>query len=434
MFGDGNVSTPEDSWTSGSDGYQCTSLESGSDMIPAGLLKRFSGPALLSACSAVANMVATVLIFRSCGAMAYANFIIDLAVMSIFLLVLELIPSSYSLYRIQDDPSWSHVVKKHLFFSACALPLVVLAIGRDSGVFQSYTPWIALFALTQVQKRYLDIVLQASGNVSQFMRVELSTSILRLVILSAGMLAGTGEAFLIWGALATSAALAQIFWMNLGSHGLVANSADSSPDGISAEPHRREYRETLFQILSYYPGIALRRVKDNILPLAGGVVLGSKELLGLLMLSYRGLLFANGQVRIFEAILSHRKTLHDVNRASLKSKIGIAIAVQLVAVLASVVLVFLADDDVKPYGLAVFVSLLVWPMVFYALERANAYSKYQAMRVNVGLAVYIGASVGGSLLMWHIESDNLFAFVGVFLVAEIAQLLAIKSTNRSLRV
>lgn len=403
-------------------------------MIPIAVLKRFSGAAVLSTCSAITNMVATVLVFRSCGAVAYANFMIDLAIMSLVLLVLELIPSNYSLYRVQDDPSWRLVIKRHLVISACVLPPSVIAIGSLSGLFQSYTPWIALFAITQVQKRYLDILLQASGNVREFMWIELSTSLLRMVMLSAGIAIGAGEPFLIWGSLSISAATAQVVWISVNGSTLASFAADSNLDGVGEQPvGAGGARKVLWQLLPYYPAIVLRRLKDNILPLAGGVVLGSKELLGLLMLSYRGLLFANGQVRIFEAVLAHRKILREVNQISFGSKVAVAFLVQLVAIGASATLIFLADDGVKPYGLAFFVSLLVWPMVFYALERANAYSKFEAMRVNLGLIAYICAALVGALLMWELSSENLFAFVGVFLIAEVAQYLTIKLKDWSVR-
>lgn len=389
-------------------------------MIPSNILNKFTGVAGLNMCSAALNLATTVLIVRWCGAAVYADFIVDLAVVALLLLLLEVVPSNFSVFRLQDDRGWRRVVEWHLMLVTVIVLVAVTVLGRLGWSFQAFTPWIALYAVTQVLKRYLDLMLQSSGRLKAFMGVEVFSSLFRLMLLFAGVVAGYRGISVIWGSLAISVAVAQSLWLMW-----MGKTLDVGPPE-HVLVRREGFASTLRQFVPYYPGIALRRVKDNLLPLVGNWVLGSKEALGLLMLAYRGLIFANGQLRIFEALLYHRGTLDEVEALAPKSMAVIAAGVQMIAIAASCVLLMLSGEPLKPFGLALLLSFLVWPMSFYAIERANAYSGFQAGRVNVGLLVYVVTVLFGGFVLWASKAVNLYALVAIFMLAELLQYVVVK--------
>lgn len=387
-------------------------------MIAKDIVKKFTGVAGLNMCSAALNLATTVLIVRWCGSSAYADFMVDLAVVSLLLLVLEAVPSNLSVFRLQDDRGWRKVVEWHLI-SAAAILIVAVFLLEQQG-FQAFTPWIALYATTQVLKRFLDLMLQSSGRLKEFMGVEAVSSLFRLMFLSAGVLVGLQGSPLIWGSLALSVALTQLFWLLSRRKTLSTGVTDA------AWTRQESFIETFRTFIPYYPGIALKRIKDNLLPLVGNWVLGSKEALGMLMLAYRGLVFANGQLRIFEALLYHRGTLKAIDGLSTKSKTVIAGGAQAVALAASLFLLLLTDEPVKPFGASVLLSFLIWPMSFYAIERANAFSGFQAGRVNVGLMTYVTSVFFGAAILWATSQSSLYALIAIFLSAEILQYLVVR--------
>jgi hypothetical protein len=59
----------------------------------------------------------------------------------------------------------------------------------------------------------------------------------------------------------------------------------------------------------YYLGIAIKRLRDNLVPILASNFFTSREALGAFFLAYRGLQFTLGQVRIIENLLNHRHTL-----------------------------------------------------------------------------------------------------------------------------
>ncbi len=393
---------------------RCDRAEFG--MLPKDIAKKFTGVAGLNVCSTALNLGTTILVVRWCGSSSYANFVVDLAVVSLLLLLLEIVPSNLSVFRLQDDRGWRKVVQWHLVIVAAIVVAVIYALKDAKWMFQAYTPWIALYALSQIFKRFLDLMLQSSGRLNEFMMIEVASSSLRIIFLTSGYFFGLEGAALIWAPLACSVVFVQMFWVLMKESELVAADVVTFP--VLGES---SYGDLFRSFLPYYPGIALKRIKDNLLPLVGNLVLSSKETLGMFMLAYRGLVFASGQLRIFEALLYHRGTLRNIDGLSVKAKALIAATAQVVALIASVVLLLLSDEPIKPYGAAVMLSFLVWPMTFYVIERANAFSEFNAWRVNVGMMVYMAVMLFGAFFLRIGAFSGLYAFIAIFLIAEIAQ-------------
>jgi hypothetical protein len=378
---------------------------------------KFGGVSGLSISSAALNLVTTVLVVRWCGASVYADFMVDLAIVSLLLLLLEVVPSNFSVFRLQDDRQWRTVVEGHLFLVAVLLVVSVFSLAKFGVIFSDFSPWIALYAASQASKRYFDLMLQAMGRLHEFMALEVAISFVRLSYLSLGALAGYRNIDLVWGSLAAAVVSSQIIYAIKRGRTLQIDAPTSA---------RMEAWEVARKFLPYYPGIALKRVKDNLLPLIGSWVLGSKETLGLLMLAYRGVVFASGQIRIFEALLYHRETLGKIEAMPAKTRFAVAGVAQVAAICASVVLLVLSDEPAKPYAAAIMLSFLVWPISFYSIERANALANFNPGRINSALLAYLVFAVAAALCAWRAGMENVYVLIAVFLAAEVLQYLVMK--------
>src|SRR5690606_28574709 len=101
----------------------------------------FFGSSILSVASAGLNLLTTIFVVRWFGAATYSHFIVDLAMIGLLLIVLEVVPSNYSVFRIQDDPAWQRSIAVQITVTVLIGSAVVFAAGHWGVVFQAYSLW-----------------------------------------------------------------------------------------------------------------------------------------------------------------------------------------------------------------------------------------------------------------------------------------------------
>lgn len=391
------------------------------------IVKKFFGPSSLSVGSALLNMLTTVCLLRWFGTEVYSSYIVDLAKLSLLFIVLELLPTSYSIFRVQDDPAWGKSIAAHTLFAASLLLIVVSGLGYLGSFFGNYSHWIAVYVVIFAFRRYIDIRLQSSGRLKDYMKMELFSALLRLVFMAAWFFLNfpVGEA--AWATLALGAALSQVMWW-------VSNQGERNAFASAFE------RGTWSALLSgssvyvpYYLGVVLKRLKDNFVPLAADIIFTSRDMLAAFFLAQRGLLFAVGQIRIFEALLNHRAFLEKVSSISMTHQALVAFSAQIVCLVASFVLVSLSGVHVDSYLPVTLFSFVVWPIVFFVIDRAKAYSKYGAKRVNFAIFAYLVVAISGTagLILFGEESYYIAAFIVVLFVSESAACYVIRRARLS---
>lgn len=377
-----------------------------------------------SVASAGLNLLTTVLVVRWFGAETYAHYIVDLAIISLLLMLLEVVPSNYSLFRVQDDPHWQRSIAAQIAVTVLIGTVVVHAAGNWGGIFQAYSRWMALYAATMAVKRYLDIRLQSSGRLGEFMEIELFTSAIRLALIALLYLRGTDGNFAVWASLAVASLLSQTIWWlrNPSELWAFAGSADSKAWQALAV--------SFPAYLPYYPGIALKRLKDSFVPLAAERLLDSRELLAGFLLAYRGVIFAVGQVRILEAMMNHRGVLAVAQKMSQPRRYLVAATAQAVCLIASTGILLSSGMGDLPWLPTLALSFMVWPVVFLVLERAKAYSSFQASRVNRSILAYLCVVFGGTLLLKLAGVPSVTAFSLLLVAAEVAAFSVIKLNSK----
>lgn len=390
-------------------------------------IKRFFGPSSLSVGSALLNMLTTVCLLRWFGAEVYSSYIVDLAKLSLLFIILELLPTSYSIFRVQDDPAWCRTVAAHTFFSASVLLIVVSALGYSGNFFGNYSYWIAVYVIIFAFRRYIDIRLQSSGRLKDYMKMELFSAILRLVFMAIWLLLSFPNEEAAWATLVLATTLSQLMWW-------VSNRGDRA---VFTAVFERESWSALFsgssQYVPYYFGVVLKRLKDNFVPLVADIIFSSRDMLAAFFLAQRGLVFAVGQIRIFEALLNHRAFLEKVSSISTVHQALMAFSAQIVCLVASFVLMNLSGVHVDSYLPVILFSFVVWPIVFFVIERAKAYSQYGATRVNLAIFAYLVVATLGTagLILFGEESYYIVAFIVVLFVSESAACYVIRRTGLS---
>lgn len=385
------------------------------------LKKLFYKSSLHSGVASALNVLATVVIARWFGSEIFTDFTVDLAIIGLFLLLLELIPSNFAVFKVQDDPEWLHGVSAVQFTSAIVVVALLVLMAGLGLVFNQFSPWMLVFVVASAGKRFLDIRLQSSGRLPEYFRNEVVTATVRLGIIASAFLSGNISIDVVWGALSAAMIIAQTeWWFKNSSDWKYLHSLANKKVWISVWESRRS-------MYPYYATTSLKRVKDSSVPILAGIVFSSKEMLASFFLAYKGLVFVVGQVRILEAIVNHRKNLELVSALSLWQKIRIASFSQLVCLCVTAFLLYLSNIKAEYLISSLMLSVVVWPVVFYVFERAKAYSLYMADAVNVSLAAYLLSFALFSLGFNYLFAAPLISFSLAILASEIVNLMTLNS-------
>lgn len=383
------------------------------------LKKLFFKASFLSAIASGLNVLATIAIVRWYGAEAFTDFTVDLAVIGLFLLLLELVPSNYAVFKVQDDPDWLHSVSA--VQSACVLVLIFLiyVLSKFGSVFNQYSPWMLVFVIASAGKRFLDIRLQSSGRLSEYLKNEVWTSIVKLPLIVGGVFTEIGSANALWAAISIGMVSAQVVWW-------LRNTDDLKYlTSLVAKDSWRRFASSKYDLHQYYLGAVLKRIKDNMVPILADVYFQSKSALAVFFLSYRGLVFVVGQIRIIEALINHRDTLAVAQTLSFLQKAKLAFVTQVVCILASTGLVYSSGITGQGVVVIFMLSAMTWPIVFYVFERAKAYSNYESSRINFAMAVNVLFLSSSIYAIKYFEWHSVALFISALIASEVSGLLSI---------
>lgn len=391
-----------------------------------GVLKKFAGPSALSIGSAVLNMLTTIYLIRWFGSEIYSVYIVDLAKLSLLFVVLEFLPTSYSVFRVQDDPAWGRSIAAHVFISTIFLFILVFALGRLTTFFGNYSFWIAFYVIVFSFRRYVDIRLQSSGRLKDYMKIELFSAVLRLAFMAIWLFSSLHTREGAWATLVLGGAISQLLWW-------ARNREEATVfAGVIEKETWVALKNGFSDYLPYYFGVVLKRLKDNFVPLVADIIFSSRDMLAAFFLAQRGLLFAVGQIRIFEALLNHRDFLEKVSAISVFHQSLVAIASQLVCLIASFVLVTLSGVPVESWSPVILFSFVVWPVVFFVIDRAKAYADYGAMRVNLATLSHLLVGIVGAVgVMNFVQGEGrTVAFISVLFLSESTACYVIKRVGQ----
>ncbi|WP_337287207.1 hypothetical protein, partial [Candidatus Methylomirabilis sp.] len=293
--------------------------------------------------TAVFNLLGTILLVRWFGTGVYADYLVDLAYLSLLTILLEVVPSNYSLFRVQDDPIRIRGLGALAVVSAFGLAGVAQISGSFFNLFHANSVWIAPYAGLMAVKRYLDIRLQSTGRLREFFGVELRGAVMRIVLLAVFLWWAVQPADAVWASLAGATLMAQVSWfVQNRDEGRLFVSFFNRSVWMPLVEERWMY-------VPYYMGIVIKRFRDNLVPILANSFFISREALGAFLLVYRGLLFTLGQVRIIEAMLNHRHTLAAVMELPFFHRMLVAIVGQVICIVASLMLIVASGIETSPF-------------------------------------------------------------------------------------
>lgn len=382
------------------------------------ILKKFASTSILNILLSFFNITSTVVIVRFFGTAAYANYTIDLSIISMIALFTDIVPSSYSVYKVQDEPEFINSIAAASFLGSLLVAFFIYFI-HFIGLFNDFSLFIFVYGFLLSIKHFLDIRLQSVGLVKKFFEIEAISAGIRLTLIGLGFYANFPARHVIWGSLAMATLSSQGIWF-------INNPTETKPFLKMLTP--KPWQQILSnrqKYISYYFTIALKRARDNIMPFLAGIYFGSKEVTGAFFLAYRGLSFTLGNIRVIDGFLKHRPTLKMISSISIYKKALIALSFQAMCITTSIILMILSGV----YSFEIFtifiLSTSVLPYTFYIIKRASAYSNYNIRAINLSLIIYILSFLMIVFMVKQFEQSNQLLFSAIIVVVDLISLSSI---------
>ena len=376
------------------------------------LLVKLWGASTRSITVAVLNLLITVIVVRWFGAENYANYMVDLAIIGIISIFLEFVPSNYSLFKIQDDSSWLGVIVVQTIISIVFGSLITLGIFYYTVFFKDFTLWMLFYVMSLGVKRYLDIHLQSSGRLNEYLEIEVISALVRLLLMLICLYFMIEGNIAIWLSLTVGIVTAQAIWFIKNDNELKHFAM------VFKARHWIKLFSNFDKYQPYYVGVILKRIRDNAVPLVAQYFFSTASALAAFFLAYRGVTFAVSQIRIIESLLNHRQTLNQIMSLKTKQKFLITFIAQILSLISAFALQFLANVGEFNYIVNLILSFIIWPIVFNILERTKAYSNYQVKRVNYSMVGYLLVIFNCSFLLNILGYTSIFVFVLILVLSE----------------
>jgi hypothetical protein len=361
------------------------------------------------------GLLSTVVIVRLYGAEAFASYVVDLAKVASISIAAELVPSSHSIFRMQQDRAFMGCLPAaYVLMGAIVALLVILIVLLDG--FSAYSVWIHLYALAVVFHRMMDTVLLSAGETRLIYLVSAQANIVKvgILVMAGWLLPDVPAVDIIWFSVAISLTVASLLTAlrSRALRSMIGERATPKESFIAMWRERRRF-------IPYYPTLVLKRARDVAVPLWLDYWMFEKREVARYALAYRGVEVVCGHIRVVEALLSNYKFRHAVARTRLRSMLALSILgtpVGVVAVLVMLEAAGMAREGV--IGLALIASLFVAPYVFEIGARSDALAEFKPRIVGRALAVMLVVTAAGLALVAHIGAGSATEVIFVVVAAQ----------------
>lgn len=357
-------------------------------------LKTIARSSALNVAAAAAGLGGTLFITWFFGLSEFAYYVINSAKLSLILLGAELLPSSFTIFRLQEDDRFTSAVPIfYLLFALCAGAIAALLIAFGS---LDHTSWFMVpFVFTSALQRYFDTQAQASGRVAAYFWGPAAANVARLAMLVAlSQIPGVGTPDILWAAVAAGSLIGQAVMLT------------RFPEFLNRNAYRKPLASLgyLWSIRAdyygYYLNSILKRLRDTFLPLFCDLAIPSKAEIGRLLVFTRANEAVCGQVRVLEAFMVNRAIREQLRHYRRRIFWAIAPLGQLAVAIIALGLMYRQGIRPTDIVLAITTGFFLYPYILELFWRNDALASYRPRQVTVSLVAFIAGLAVLPILAW----------------------------------
>jgi hypothetical protein len=367
---------------------------------------------VLNVSAAAAGLGGPLFITWNFGLAEFAYFTINTAKLSLILLGAELLPSSFTIFRLQEDQQFTGAVP--VFYSAFAGVATALAAGLISlGVVSHWSWFMLLFVFNSALQRYFDTQAQASGRVDAYFWIPAATNISRLVLL-----AGLSQFRFM--------SVEDILWASTAVGGIVGQVVMLSrfPELFDCSVYRRPLGKIAYLwslrvfYYGYYGNSVLKRFRDIFLPLFCDLVFPSKGEIGRLFVFTRANEAVCGQVRVLEAFMVNRAIREDIRGLRRRIFWVIAPVGQVAVATLALILMYPHGIGLEDVVLALCTGFFIYAYILELYWRNDALAAFRPRQVTISLATFLATLAVPPLLAWATGTLSIPVLVASYVLSQ----------------
>jgi hypothetical protein len=346
-------------------------------------LRRIARSFGLNVTAAAAGLGGTFFITWFFGLAEFAYYTINFAKLSLILLGTELLPSSFTIFRLQEDERFTRSVP--VFYAGFAVLAGGIAAILIGGQWLAHGSWFMIpFVVTTSLQRYLDAQAQASGRIDAYFWIPATTNIVRLALLCALSPLGLMS-------------VPDVLWASISIGGLTGQAVMLSrfPEFLNFDAWRQPLGKLnyLWSIrgayYGYYINSLLKRLRDTFLPLFADLVFPSKAEIGRFFIFTRASDAVCGQIRVLEAFMVNRAAREDLRHLRRRIVYTLAPLGQAAVVFIAMALMYRHGIRRSDVVLAIATGLFIYPYILELFWRNDALAQFKPRRVTLSLAAFI---------------------------------------------
>lgn len=384
----------------------------------------------LNLLAAATGIAGTLFISWKFGLEVFAIYTINLAKLSIILLGLEILPSSFSIFRQQSDSAFKIAYPTfYLLFSIISTLITITLIHFFATENSSW--FMASYIFLAVMQRYFDCQSQANGIIGDYFWIPAITNTTRLftLIIQTQLFENSNIHDLLWSSLTIGMVAGQLY---MGTK--FPNIAK-----LFFRPPKKELIIYLLKIRkSYYPyylNSVLKRAKDIYIPIFCDAFLTSKSEIGRFLLYQKSVDFSCTQIRMIEGFLTNIKIRSSLAKSKKNIIITSAIIGQITSIAISALLTHREGLGWNELYLAAIFSFYIYPYVLEIFWRSDSYAKFLPLQVSISLICYLVTSAVFLSIAAASNSANTFILISGMITSQtisaISYLIAPKIFNNS---
>jgi hypothetical protein len=378
----------------------------------------------LNILTAVVNFLSSYLIVKTLSLDVFGEFAIFSSCLAFGGLIYAIIPSNFSIFRLQDEQDYK--VKLLVFFmlsSILFLFFVVLIFVMGFIAVDVLT--VYLFGVSTYNLGYFDIKFQASGRLNRYFSMLFIIAILKI---------GTLGLFYYMNYLNS---LSDLLWtMTIVQLPVILFYALEDRKEISfIIKNRKVFPETLLFIKSnfivfkpYYVNTFLKRLRENIIILVFSKFT-TKDIIGLFTIFVKISSFVFGLSRTLEAFFMNKENIKNYRETFYKRILYFSVVLQFLFLVIGII--YLKFFTHQYFLLEILtLSLLVYPHVYFLLARSEMLSNYKNKEANISELIYVAVVFVGAFISVHTTSNTIYPILITFVLATLGlQLFMISRQN-----
>jgi len=375
------------------------------------MYKKLFSTSIINAATAGLNIFSSFIIVKLMSLQVFGEFAIFNSILAFGGLIYAVIPSNYSIFKLQDDLKFKPVLLSFFILSSVAF-LFFVFLMKTSGIIKIDFLTVYLFGVSTFFLGYFDIKFQAMGYLSKYFIMLFISAILKIMTLIAfyffDCLQNLSD--LIW-----SVTLAQLLL-------LIIFLFEDRADLRLIFKDFNVYKEAILSIkynfstfTPYYLNTCLKRVRENVIVLLFGKFM-PKETIGLFSIFVKITSFVFGLSRTLEAFFMNRENIYKYREAFNQKILYFAISLQFIFLCVGLVYLKMFVD--RYFFIEILIlSCLVYPHVFFLLARSEMLSNYRNIEANVSEILYILIVFVGVSISYICELNSIYPILITFMLS-----------------